>query len=141
MGTWRTTPAIAELFGSGDFDDLAAWFDSPEGQLTIKSQNIVDRTLKKADVDAHDRKIIWKDGQRLSITQTATRIHERHPKIPFDFIDQAVVHWLTSEFVPEGYTEEHIPEFEEFEQLTMGWADDHERRQGRLNPLPRTRDS
>lgn len=70
MGTWRAEPLLPEgLFGPGDFAEIAAWIDSPEGRLSFKISNLVARQLKKADVDADNRKIVWADGQRLSITE------------------------------------------------------------------------
>ena len=43
--------------------------------------------LRKAGVDTRRRKIIWNDGQRLSTTQSARRIHVKYPHLTLDLIE------------------------------------------------------
>jgi hypothetical protein len=125
MGTWDAEPLVLGRVSSADFQEISDWHDSPEGQLFFKVQAIVERQLKKADVDAQNRKIVWKDGQRLSIAESAQRIHQKHPKVPLNAIESQIANWLVCEFVPSNYTQE---ELDEFERLTGEWADEHERK-------------
>jgi hypothetical protein len=50
--------------------------------------------LEHAGVDARRRKIVWADGKRLSIEQSAERIHGGHPGVPRDLIETHVLGWL-----------------------------------------------
>jgi hypothetical protein len=78
--------------------------------------------LENADVDARQRKIVWDDGRRLSIEQSAERIHAEHPDTPQELIETQVVGWLES-FAPEPYSERQL---EELDRLAEEWLDDYE---------------
>ena len=80
--------------------------------------------LAHAGVDARQRKIVWADGKRLSIEQSAARIHAGHPDMPRELIETHVVGWLES-CVPESYSERQL---EELDRLIEPWLDDYERR-------------
>src|ERR1700688_870347 len=54
------------------------WMDAPEGQQSIEALDLVFDALEHAGVDARQRKIVWADGKRLSIEQSAERIHAGH---------------------------------------------------------------
>lgn len=56
------------------------WKDSPEGQQSTEALDLVFDALGQVEVDARRRKIVWTDGQRLSIEQIVERIHaeQRH---------------------------------------------------------------
>ena len=56
------------------------WMDAPEGQQSIEALDLVFAALQHAGVDARQRKIVWADGKRLSIEQSAERIHAAHPR-------------------------------------------------------------
>jgi hypothetical protein len=86
-------------------------------------------------VDAKRRKIIWKDGQRLSITQSAQRIHAAHTALPLDLIESKVVSWLDMCFAPETYSEKQL---DELDRLTEKWIQDH---QAAVETRSRTPDS
>src|SRR4249920_2274061 len=58
---------------------LLEWMDAPEGQRSIEALDLVFDALEHAGVDARQRKIVWADGKRLSIEQSAERIHAEHP--------------------------------------------------------------
>jgi len=64
------------------------------------------------------------DGKRLSIEQSAERIHAEHPDVPRDLIETHVVGWLGG-FAPEFYSERQI---EDLDRLTEQWLDDYERK-------------
>jgi ABC-type thiamine transport system substrate-binding protein len=69
-------------------DDFLEWMGSPEGQRSIGTLDIVWPLLENADVDAKKRKIIWEDGQRLSITESVQRIHADHPDLPLEVLSR-----------------------------------------------------
>jgi hypothetical protein len=105
-------------------DGFVEWMDAPEGQQSIEASDLVFAALAHADIDARQRKIVWADGERLSIGQSAARIHAGHPDMPRDLIETHVVGWLES-CVPEAYSE---PQIEELDRLIEPWLDEYERR-------------
>ena len=80
------------------------WMDAPEGQQSIEALDLVFDALEHADVDARQRKIVWADGKRLSIEQSAERIHAEHPDVPRYLIETHVLGWLEN-CAPESYSE------------------------------------
>ena len=99
------------------------WMDAPEGQQSIEALDLVFAALEHAGVDAGQRKIVWADGKRLSIEQSAERIHAGHPGVPHDLIETHVLGWLES-WVPESCSERQI---EELDRLIEPWLEDYER--------------
>jgi len=75
--------------------------DAPEGQQSIEALDLVFAALAHAGVDARQRTIVWADGTRLSIEQSAERIHAEHPGVARDLIETHVVGWLKG-CVPES---------------------------------------
>lgn len=116
-------------------EDFLGWMDSSEGQQSIEALDIVWPLLEKADVDAKRRKIIWEDGQRLSITQSVQRIHADYPDLPPDLIESKVISWLESGFAPESYSPQQL---DELDRLSEKWIENH-RAAGKKRP--RTPDS
>ena len=100
------------------------WMDAPEGQQSIEALDLVFGALEHAGVDAKQRTIVWTDGKRLSIEQSAARIHAGHPDMPRELIETHVVGWLES-CVPEAYSERQL---EELDRLIEPWLDEYERR-------------
>ncbi len=114
------------------------WMSSPEGQLYDEISETVSFTLEKADVDAKKRKIMWEDGTRLSLTESAQRIHAEHPDFPLDQIEESVISRLEGGFAPDTNSEKQL---EELDRLTEKWLDDHERRAEAKSKRRRTPDS
>jgi hypothetical protein len=104
-------------------DGFLEWMDAPGGQQSIAALDLVFNALVHAGVDARQRKIVWVDGERLSIEQSAERIHAEHPGVRRDLIETHVLGWLES-CVPESYSER---ELEELDRLIEPWLDDYER--------------
>jgi hypothetical protein len=102
-------------------DQLLAAFSEQDDQI-FEGFDIVSASLTQADVDARGRRIIWNDGQRLSITQSARRIHATHPDFPLQLIEDSVIGWLEMEFAPETYSEEQL---DELDRLTEKWVENH----------------
>jgi hypothetical protein len=86
-------------------EDFLEWMDSSEGERSSEVLDTVWPLLEKADVDAKNRKIIWQDGQRLSITESVQRIHADYPDFPLELIETHVIGWLEMEFAPPNYSE------------------------------------
>src|ERR1700694_5239841 len=111
--------------------------DAPEGQQSIEALDLVFDALEHAGVDARQRKIVWTDGKRLSIEQSAERIHAGHPDVACDVIETHVLGWLES-CTPEAYSERQL---EELDRLIEPWLDDYERTSRAARKWPRTRHS
>jgi hypothetical protein len=113
------------------------WLDSysEEDERNLDALEVVETALQDADVDAKRRKIIWQDGRRLSITQSAQRIHAAHPELLLDLIESKVVSWLDMCFAPETYSEQQL---DELDRLTEKWIEDH---QATVEKRSRTPDS
>ena len=105
-------------------EDFLDYMDSPEGQSTIEAIDIVAPMLEKANLDAKKRKIIWEDGQQLSIPESVQRIHAAHPELAPEKIEGRVVSWIEGGFAPSTYSEKQL---EELDRLTDKWIDAHER--------------
>ena len=119
-------------------EDFLGWMGSPDGQSAIESLDIVWPMLEKTDVDAKKRKIIWEDGQRLSIPESVQRIHAAYPDLTPDLIEERVIGWLEGGFAPSTYSEEQL---DELDQLTEDWIDAHERGAEAAEKRRRTRHS
>ena len=121
MGKRRATHPFEDNPAIEGFLD---WMDAPEGQQSIEVSDLVFAALAHAGVDAGQRKIVWADGTRLSIEQSAERIHARHPGVTCELIETHVLGWLES-CVPESCSERQL---EELDRLIEPWLEDHERR-------------
>ena len=75
-------------------DDFLEWMGSAEGERSGEVADAVWMLLEKADVDAQQRKIIWEDGNRLTIDESMQRIHADHPDLGESLL-QALV-WMRS---------------------------------------------
>lgn len=78
--------------------------------------------LEHASVDPLERKILLPDGARLSIEETARRIHAQCG-MPLDRIQSHVVGWLEMTYEPKGLDEQQM---EEFELLIEQWITPYE---------------
>lgn len=91
--------------------DFLGWMVSPDGQAAGEVSGLVFATLENASVDAKRRKIIWADGKRLSIEQSAERIHAEHPDRPRELIEISLCSWFEHR-VPESDSERQINELD-----------------------------
>ena len=73
----RTTPS-STAFSNG--------WTHPRDNSRSRQLDLVFDALEHAGVDARQRKIVWADGKRLSIEQSAERIHAGHPDVACDVI-------------------------------------------------------
>ncbi len=119
-------------------EGLAGWMDSPAGELSTVVLDAVWALLEKVEVDAKQRKIIWEDGQQLSITESVHRIHAGYPDFPLELIETHLLGWLEMDFVPLSASPEQL---HELDRLTESWIADHERRAEAARKRGRTRHS
>ena len=103
-------------------DDFFSWVESPEGQLSERAMFEVMDALENCFVDSDERVIVWNDGKRLSIVQTARRIHLQS-NLPLPKIESHVIGWLEMHYEPEGLNEQQM---ENFETTIEDWIRDHQ---------------
>jgi len=113
FSVWENNPFIEGLF---------EYMDSPEGQLADEVREVTWQLLEKVDVDANKRKLIWEDGQRLSIAESVQRIHGECQEYPAEMIEFSLITWLESEFAPKTYSQAQL---DELDRLTEEWVDEH----------------
>jgi len=106
-------------------DDFLNWMISPEGQTSEKALFAVMDSLESSIVVPEERVIVWNDGQRLSIEQTASRIHQQS-NLPLSKIESHVIGWLEMHYVPEGLDDKQM---EHFEAMIDSWIKDYENSQ------------
>jgi predicted heme/steroid binding protein len=92
-------------------EGFAQWLESEEGLQSQEAVDCVYNALDGASVDISEKKIIWSDGQRLTIEQSAERIHSEM-NLGKDAIINHIIGWLQMEYVPEGLDDEQMEMFE-----------------------------
>ena len=78
--------------------------------------------LKSTSVDPREQRIVWPDGARLSIEDTARRIHAESGG-HVEMVQAHVVHWLETGYEPEGLDDQQM---EKFERLIGEWIDPYD---------------
>ncbi len=81
--------------------------------------------LKRASVDARQRRIVWHDGSRLSIEEAARKIHSKSGSA-LGMIRSHVVCWLEMHYEPVGLDENNMEEFEKLIELWIAPYEDIE---------------
>jgi len=113
-----------------DIDDFLSWLGSTQGQLSERALFAVMDSLEDCTVDPEKRVIVWNDGSRLSISQTAKRI-QLQSQFPLTSIEPHVVGWLEMHYEPKDLDEQQM---EQFEDLIDAWINDHQRSTTHDNP-------
>ena len=103
----KEPPIHSDDFFCGFFD----WLDTEDGQTSMQAHDDVADALEGAELDIADRKIIWKDGNRLTIAQTAKRIHEM-TGTDLSAITSHVIGWLEMDYIPQRLNEKQMEIFE-----------------------------
>lgn len=95
----------------GFLDNFSEWMASSEGEESMDVFDCVFNALDGATVDPLKRKIIWPDGESLSIDQSVERISK---ETGFDRkpILNHLIGWLEMEYTPEGLDGEQMERFE-----------------------------
>ena len=94
------------------FDDFFDWLNSDAGEDATQAIDDIQMTLADASVDVDNRKIIWADGKRLSIDQSAARI-QSISKVDIGILKEHIILWLEMDFVPDDLNQIEMSIFEE----------------------------
>lgn len=107
-----------------DFTEgFAQWMGSEKGLQSMEALECVFEAFDGALVEASEKRIIWPDGQRLSIEQSVERIQgtsglDRHA------ILSHIIGWLQMEYMPEGLDDK---EMEMFESQINDWVEEYDK--------------
>ncbi len=104
------------------FKGLFDWRGSEDGVAALQAFDDDAESFKGADLDINERKIIWADGKRLTIDQSAKRIQQQS-EAGLNVIKHQILLWLEMEFVPKGLKEK---EMEVFEAEISHWIEKYE---------------
>ena len=126
------------LVNSRFVEDSIGWTDSPEDELSDEVMDTVWTVLEKASINARKRKIIWADGQKLSINLSVKRIHADHQSFPLELIEIQLIAWLAQVMVSPYHSEQQL---DELNRLTEKWIEAHERQAAAAQEGARTRHS
>ena len=81
-------------------------------EIAANAMDAVDEAFEGADIDLQAKKIIWNDGSRLTIEQSAQRIAMQSGE-DLIAITNHIINWLTMDFVPKGLTQKQMDAFED----------------------------
>ena len=99
-------------YPAGDLlEGFLEWMGTREGLESMEALDCVFNALDGATVEASERKIIWPDGQRLSIEQSVERIH-KNSGLDRQAILSHLIGWLQMEYEPEGLDADQMQRFE-----------------------------
>ena len=104
------------------FEGFAQWLDSDKGETSMEAMDAVAVALQRADLDIKQRRIIWPDGKRLTIDQTAKRIQKQSGG-DLKSIASHIVGWLEMNFEPKDMDEKQM---EIFEAQIEKWIEDYQ---------------
>ncbi|WPD22377.1 MAG: hypothetical protein SD837_19585 [Candidatus Electrothrix scaldis] len=91
-------------------------------EIAAKAIDAVDEAFEGADLDLQAKKIIWNDGSRLTIEQSAQRISMQSGE-DLIAITNHIINWLTMDFVPKGLTQKQM---DAFEDKVDEWVDNYD---------------
>jgi hypothetical protein len=114
----KRSPASDNEFMGGFFK----WLESDKGQNSIEALDYVFEALKGVDLDVSEKKIICADGQKLTIDQSAEKIHQR-TGMNIEKIRSHIVGWLQMEYEPKGLDDRKM---QLFESQIDAWVEDYE---------------
>jgi hypothetical protein len=100
-------------YPAGDLlEGFSEWLETREGLESKWTPWIVSLTLWRAQrLRLLKKKIIWPDGQRLSIEQSVERIH-KNSGLDRQAILSRLIGWLQMEYEPEGLDADQMQRFE-----------------------------
>ena len=114
----KRPPGSDNEFMEGFFN----WLGSEDGQHSMDAQDFVFEALCEADLDVSEKKIIWADGQKLTIDQSAEKIQQQ-TGMNIKKIRDHIVGWLQMEYLPKGLDDKQM---ELFESQIDAWVEDYE---------------
>jgi hypothetical protein len=96
--------------------------ESEEGQDSMEAVDYVFEALQGADLDIAGRRIVWADGQKLTIDQSVKKIYKQTGMNIAD-IRSHIIGWLELDYEPKGLDDEQM---ELFESQIDAWIDEYE---------------
>ena len=93
------------------FEDFFGWVESDAGEFASQAVDDIQMALTGASIDLNNRKIVWTDGERLSIDQSATKI-KSISTVDIKILKDHIVLWLEMDFVPENLNQKEMVIFE-----------------------------
>jgi hypothetical protein len=96
--------------------------ESEEGQDSMEAVDYVFGALQGADLDIAGRRIVWADGQKLTIDQSVKKIYKQTGMNIAD-IRSHIIGWLELDYEPKGLDDEQM---ELFESQIDAWIDEYE---------------
>jgi hypothetical protein len=106
----------------GFCNDFSEWLGSSEGVESMETCDFVFNALDGASVDPSERRIIWPDGERLSIGQSVERVR-KDSGFDCQAILSHLIGWLQMEYTPDALDEEQM---ERFESQIETWVEEYE---------------
>jgi hypothetical protein len=106
---------------------LFQWLDTEEGMTSMRALDEVAVALEGVDLDVEKRRIVWPDGKRLTIDQTARRIRNK-TATDLRVVETHLMCWMAMRFEPKGLDRKQM---EAFEFRINQWVEDHKREQGK----------
>jgi hypothetical protein len=87
------------------------WLGTDDAEVSMAAIDAIAVSFEGADVDLDERRIVWKDGNRLTIDESAERIH-KETGVDLEAIKIHIVCWLEMSFVPKDFDEVQMAAFE-----------------------------
>jgi hypothetical protein len=117
----RTTTRSSTPAASGP-EDLDESDDSREAFSEQVLEEVWQR-LQDVHLDARRRQFLWPDKNALTFNESAQLLQQQFPSFPRELIETHMIGWIEMEYVPQGYSEEQL---DEFERLIEKWVDELE---------------
>jgi hypothetical protein len=139
MGKWHKEHPEDNIFENNPFlEDLLEWRQSPEGKEFADLTDALCDLMEDVQLDAKQRKFIWRDGERLDLEQSVPRIQQQYPDFCRDWIEEYLIDWIDMDYDLEHYSHAQL---DELDKLTARWIADHIRRAKSSKTQGRTRHS
>ena len=107
----------------GFLEDFSEWMGSSQGVESMEALDCVFNALDGARVDSSKRRIIWPDGESMSIDQSVERI-SKDSGFDGQVILSHLIGWLQMEYVPEGLDDKQM---EMFESQINDWVEEYDK--------------
>lgn len=105
----------------GVMEGFFAWLESKDGQHSIKAVDYVFEALQGADLDIPGRRMVWADGQKLTIDESVEKIHQQ-TAMSSEAIRSHVIGWLELGYEPKGFDDKQM---ELLESQIDAWIDEY----------------
>ena len=100
-------------------EGFSKWLESE--QDSMEAVDHVFEALQGADLDIAGRRILWADGQRLTIDQSVEKIYKQ-TGMNIEGIQSHIIGWLELVYEPKAFDDEQM---ELFESQITAWINDY----------------